>query len=236
MRVSEIIGKVRSEGRNILMEDEAKEILAAQGIPVTPCRVARSEAQAVSSASELGYPVVLKVRSPKIVHKSDSGGVCLNLTDEASVRAAYREIIEKAAPLDPVAAVTVQPVAKKGTEVLIGVTSDGQFGPVVAFGLGGVFAEILKDVSFRLAPIDREEAGKMIRQVKGSRLLEGYRGTPAADTGALAEIITKVSRLAVEHEEIAAMDLNPVAACPDGALVLDARVILKEKGVCRDAQ
>lgn len=230
MKTDKIIEKARSEGRDFLMEDEAKEILAARGIPVAPCPVARNEEEAVILAEKMGYPVVLKIRSPKIIHKSDCGGVRLDLGDEASVRAAYREMVEKTAPLDPEAAVTVQPMAKKGVEVLIGVTTDRQFGPVVAFGLGGVFTEVVKDVSFRMVPVDPEEAGEMIRQIKGSRLLQGYRGAPAVDIGVLEKIISEVSRLAVAFDEIAEMDLNPVAAYPDGALVLDARVVLKKKG------
>ena len=227
MKINEILKKARYEGRDFLMEDEAKAVLAARGIPVTPCPVAHNEEESVILAAKLGYPVVLKIRSSKITHKSDCGGVYLNLTDEASVRAAYRKMAEKTAFLDPEAAATVQPMAEKGVEVLIGVTADSQFGPVVAFGLGGIFTEVLKDVSFRMAPVDPEEAGGMIGQIKGSRLLRGYRGSPAADTGALERIISEVSRLAVEFEEIAEMDLNPVAAYPDGALVLDARIRIK---------
>lgn len=226
MKIREIIERVRSEGRDFLMEDEAKDILVARGIPVTPCQVARNEEDAVISAKKIGYPVVLKIRSPKIIHKSDCGGVSLNLTDEASLRSAYREMTEKIATLDPEAAVTVQPMAEKGIEVLIGVTADRQFGPVVAFGLGGIFTEIIKDVSFRMAPIDTAEAGRMIGQIKGSRLLQGYRGSPAADSGALEKVLSEVSRLAVEFEEICEMDLNPVAVYPDGVLVLDARIII----------
>lgn len=230
MVIDKILAKAKQEGRSYLMEDEAKEILAAAGIPVTPCLLARNEDEAVAQANELGYPVALKVRSSKIIHKSDCGGVSLNLVDDASLCAACREMAGKVCSLDPEASFTVQPMAKKGIEVLIGVTTDRQFGPVVAFGLGGVLTEVLKDVAFRMAPIDPVEAGKMIEEIKGSRLLRGYRGGPAADSGALAKIISEVSRLAADFEEIAEMDLNPVAAYPDGALVLDARVIIKQKG------
>lgn len=230
MKIPEVIEKVRSEDRDFLMEDEAKAILAARGIPVTPCQVARNEEEAVVLAGKLGYPVVLKIRSPKIIHKSDCGGVALNLGDEAHLRAAYKGMKEKTASLDPEATVTLQPMAKKGTEVLIGVTADRQFGPVVAFGLGGIFTEIIKDVSFRMAPFDMAEAGRMIRQIKGSRLLQGYRGGPVADFGALEKILSEVSQLAMEFEEIIEMDLNPVVVYPDGVLVLDARVIMKKKG------
>lgn len=227
--ISSIIQQARSEGREFLTEDEAKAIIAARGIPVVSCQVAGDEDEALLLADKIGYPVVLKVRSPVLVHKSDCGGVRLDLADRASLSAAYREIIARAASLDPDASVTVQPMAPRGTEVLIGVTVDRQFGPVVAFGLGGVFTEVLKDFSFRLAPIGPEEAGRMLRQIKGWRLLQGYRGGPAVDTGALEQMIAEVSRLAVEVEDIAELDLNPVAAYPDGALALDARIRIKEK-------
>lgn len=229
LRISGLIAKARAEGREYLLEDESKEILAARGIPVAPCSVAGTEDEVVLLAEKIGYPVVLKVRSPEIVHKSDCGGVHLNLAAADQVRAAYREIINKAAAIDPEAAVTVQPMAPRGAEVLIGVTSDRQFGPVVAFGLGGIFTEILKDVSFRMAPVEPVEAGRMIEQIKGNRLLRGYRGLPAVDTALLTGIISEVSRLAAEFNDIAEMDLNPVAVYPEGALVLDARVVLKKR-------
>ncbi len=230
MIINELIEKARSEDRRFLMEDEAKKIMAARGIPVAPCLVAHSEQEAVVQAEKIGYPVVLKIRSSKIVHKTESSGVHLDLYGEEAVRTAYREILEKAASLDPQATVTVQPMAEKGIETLIGTTVDRQFGPVVAFGLGGVFVEVLEDVSFRMAPVDIGEAGRMIRQIKGYRLLQEYRSSPAVDTGALAGIIAAVSRLAVEFNEIAEIDLNPVAAYQSGAVALDARVVLRSQG------
>ena len=218
------------------MEDEAKQVLTARGIPVPPCVLARDEESALEMAKKTGFPVVLKIRSPVIVHKSEHGGVCLDLKDEAAVRAAFRKLMGEAAFLDPDASVAVQPMAKKGIEVLIGVTNDSQFGPVIAFGLGGIFTEILKDVSFRMAPIDEFEAEKMINQIKGSRILKGYRGSPPVDMTMLKKIISEVSRLAVEYDEIAEMDLNPVVVYPEGAVVLDARIILKGRGKLENAK
>ncbi|HOV80456.1 MAG TPA: acetate--CoA ligase family protein [Bacillota bacterium] len=227
MKVDLIISKARADGRELLMEDEAKEIISSLGIPVTHCLVARDEKEALLQAEKIGYPVVLKVRSPKIVHKSDYKGVVLDIKNKKELRAAYREITFRAAVLDGEAAVTVQAMAAKGLETLIGATVNKQFGPVIAFGLGGVFTEIVNDVSFRLAPVDPGEAGRMISQIKGCRLLQGYRGSPAVDTGALAEAISRVSNLVFEYKEFAEIDLNPVAAYPDGVLVLDARMRLK---------
>ncbi len=186
--------------------------------------MARDEEETVSLARECGFPVVLKVNSPKVVHKSDGGGVFLNLKEEQSVREAFRKIMKNYRDLDLEATVTVQSMLRKGVEVLIGTTADRQFGPVVAFGLGGIFTEVLKDIVFRMAPISPVEAGKMVRQIKGSRLLQGYRGNPAVS---LQNIIMRVSRLAFEIEDIAEMDLNPVAAFPHGAQVLDAQIKLK---------
>lgn len=235
MKIDLIIKKAQAADREFLMEDEAKEILASLGIPVTYCLVARDEKEALFQAEKIGYPVVLKVRSPKIIHKSDCNGVFLNINNKKELKTAYREISLRAAVLDSGATVTVQAMAAKGVETLIGVTVDKQFGPVIAFGLGGVFTEILKDVSFRMAPVDTSEASKMISQIKGYRLLQGYRGSPAVDTGALAEVISRVSHLAFEYKEFSEIDLNPVAVYQDGVLVLDARIRLRDKEVPANA-
>jgi acetyltransferase len=226
MEIRRIIENVRKAGRTFLTEVESKELLAERGIPVVPCRVARDEEEAVRMAREFGFPVVLKVNSPHIIHKSDHKGVFLNLEGEQPVREAFRSIRRNCAAVDPDASVTVQPMIKRGVEVLIGAMRDRQFGPVVAFGLGGVFTEVLEDVVFRMAPVSAEEAEKMIYQIKGNRLLRGYRGYPAVDTPALQEVITGISQLAVEIEDIEEMDLNPVVVFPQGALVLDARIKL----------
>lgn len=226
METRRLIENARKSGRTFLTEVESKELLAARGIPVVSCRVARDEEETVRMARECGFPVVLKVNSPYIIHKSEHGGVFLNLDGEQSVREAFRSIRRNCAAVDPEASVTVQPMIKKSVEVLIGVIADRQFGPVVAFGLGGVFTEVLKDIVFRMAPVSTEEAEKMVYQIKGNRLLRGYRGYPAVDTLSLQKIITSISQLAVEIEDIEEMDLNPVVVFPRGARVLDARIKL----------
>jgi acyl-CoA synthetase (NDP forming) len=226
METRRIIENVRKSGRTFLTEVESKELLAVRGIPVLSCRVARDEEETVRMAHECGFPIVLKVNSPYIIHKSEHKGVFLNLGGEQSVREAFRSIRRNCAAVDPEASVTVQPMIKKGVEVLIGVIADRQFGPVVAFGLGGVFTEVLKDVVFRMAPVSTEEAEKMVYQIRGNRLLRGYRGYPAVDTLSLQKIITGISQLAVEVEDIEEMDLNPVVVFPRGAMVLDARIKL----------
>jgi acyl-CoA synthetase (NDP forming) len=174
METRRIIENVRKSGRTFLTEVESKELLAVRGIPVVSCRVARDEEETVRMAHECGFPIVLKVNSPYIIHKSEHKGVFLNLGGEQSVREAFRSIRRNCAAVDPEASVTVQPMIKKGVEVLIGVIADRQFGPVVAFGLGGVFTEVLKDVVFRMAPVSTEEAEKMVYQIRGNRLLRGY--------------------------------------------------------------
>lgn len=226
MAAEKILAAARSEGRRILCEDEAKELLRYAGVPVVPCRLAGSEEEAVALAGEVGYPVVLKVRSPLIIHKTEAGGVALNLKDAAEVRRAYGEIMSRAAAMDPRAMVTVQPMAPPGREVIVGVTLDRQFGHVLMVGLGGVLAEILGDVSFRLIPLAREEAWKMVCSLKGYRLLTGYRGLPPADSEALVDLLLKVSGLVGAHPEISELDLNPVLVYERGLLVADARAVL----------
>jgi len=224
--VNEIISLAAASGRNLLFEDEAGALLETAGIPVNRCRVARDEEEAVRIAVETGFPVVLKVRSPAIVHKTEAGGVCLNLLDEEAVRRAYREIMEKARLVDQEAQVTVQPMAVPGVEVLIGMTTDPQFGQVIAFGLGGTFVEVLGDITFRLVPLLEKDAKDMIDSIKGSVILKGYRGSMPVDTAALIDIILKVSRLVENNPQIKEIDLNPVLAYPEGALIIDARIVI----------
>ncbi|OPZ75100.1 MAG: succinyl-CoA synthetase subunit beta [Firmicutes bacterium ADurb.Bin456] len=228
MKARNFIDNIRKTGRTFLTEYESKEFLALRGIPVVSCQVARDEEETVKIARHCGFPVVLKVNSPRIVHKSERGGVFLNLPGEEAVREAFRNIKRNCAAVDPEAAVTVQPMLKKGVEVLIGTIADRQFGPVVAFGLGGIFTEVLEDIVFRMAPVSAAEAEKMVCQIKGNCLLRGYRGNPAVDTPSLQKIITNISQLAVEMGDIEEMDLNPVVVYPRGAMVLDARIKLSQ--------
>jgi len=226
LTANEIISFAAASGRNLLFEDEAGALLKAAGIPVNRCRVAPDEEGAVRAAVETGFPVVLKVRSPAIVHKTEAGGVCLGLMDEAAVRRAYREIMKKARLVDQEAQVTVQPMAAPGVEVLIGMTTDPQFGQVIAFGLGGTFVEVLGDVAFRLVPLQGKDARDMIDSIRGNVILKGYRGSAPVDKTALVDIILKVSRLVENNPRIREIDLNPVFAYPKGALVVDARIII----------
>jgi len=204
-------------------------MLAKQGIPVVEARLARSKREAVAISREIGFPVVLKVISPDVVHKTDSGGVRLGLANATQVGRAYSEIvssIRQAYPEARVQGVSVQRMAPQGVEVIVGMSKDPQFGPVLMFGLGGILVEVLKDVSFRIVPVTKSDAGEMIREIKGYPILEGYRGQKPASIRALEELIVKVSEFVEKNPQIEELDLNPVFAYPDRAVAVDARIIL----------
>ncbi len=231
MTFESVLGEARAEGRTLLNEVEAKQILRDAGIAATAATLATSAAEARQQADAMGYPVVLKVVSPDIAHKSDVGGVKLNLADGNAVAAAFDEIMANAKKAEPnarIKGVAVQQMAKQGTEVIVGMTTDPQFGPVMMFGLGGIMVEVLKDVSFRLVPLTDKDAGQMIGEIKGKPILDGVRGQPAADLAALRATMVKVSELVERHPEIRELDLNPVFAYPDGALAVDARIVVSE--------
>ncbi len=224
-----IIDAARSEGRTILSEIEAKQLLESAGVPVSPARLAKTKDDAVKMAAELGFPIVLKIVSPQITHKSDVGGVALGLTSADEVGAAFERVVanaKKAEPSATIDGVAVQRMEKQGTEVIVGMTTDPQFGPVMMFGLGGVMVEILKDVAFRVVPLNERDARQMIHEIKGYPVLEGFRGSDPADVGKLQELLLKVSAFVEAHPEVAELDLNPVFAYKDGAIAVDARVVL----------
>ncbi len=232
MKKSATIVQLRKEGRLILTEFESKMFLKQARIPVIETRLARTPKEAVLYSQKMGFPVALKIASPDIVHKSDSGGVRLSLKNASEVRAAYREIMDGVQEKNPSASiqgVSVQKMAKPGTEVIVGTSKDPQFGPVIMFGLGGIFVEVLKDVSFRIIPLGQQDALEMIEDIKGYPLLQGYRGKESVDIPALTEIILKISRVMEEHPEIKELELNPIMAYKKGALAVDARIILEEK-------
>ena len=229
-QTSKIIAQAKRECRVALLEPEAKAICMEYGIPVTRFKVALSEAEATKYAQEIGYPVVLKVVSPDIIHKSDAGGVMVNLKTPAEVAAAYKKILQNIKNYKPdakIAGILVQEMAPQSTEVIVGAIKDPQFGQTVMFGLGGIFVEILKDVNFRIAPLTADDAKEMITQLKAYPLLKGYRNTPPADIDALISILCSTSRLVMDYPEIKELDLNPVLAYQRGAKTVDARIILE---------
>jgi len=226
----QIIGKARSEGRTLLTEIESKELLRQAGISVIDTRLATSREEAISVSRQLGFPVVLKIASPDIVHKSDAGGVKLGLKTSKQVGKAYDDIlaaIRQKYSGAKIQGVSVQKMARPGVEVIIGMSKDAQFGPVLMFGLGGILVEVLKDVSFRIVPLTKRDARAMIREIKGYPLLEGYRGQEAVDVANLEELILKVSSFVEQHPEVKELDLNPVFAYSDGVVAVDARVIME---------
>ncbi|MGC9515802.1 acetate--CoA ligase family protein, partial [Methanocrinis sp.] len=197
----EVLGRAKEENRSYLMEHECKAILESLSISTTGAQVARSEEEAVQMAESIGYPVVLKVVSPEVVHKSDAGGVKLDLKSPDEVRRAYAEIRE-AFREKGLVGVAVQEMAPAGTEAIVGVARDHTFGPILMFGLGGIFVEILQDVSLRSIPISESDAEEMIAGIKGHALLEGYRGR-SADITALKGLLMQISDLVVKYPEIA---------------------------------
>jgi acyl-CoA synthetase (NDP forming) len=216
------------------MEHECKGVLERNGIATTGAALARSADEAVALARAAGYPVVLKIVSPDVIHKSDSGGVRLSLSSPAEIREAYGEIV--AAHRDRrVVGVCVQRMAPQGVEAIVGVTRDPSFGPVLMFGLGGVFAEVLRDVTFRVLPVTRRDVEEMVAEIRGFRLLRGYRGR-AVDLDALTALLLKVSALVGDHPEVRELDLNPVFLYPEGNLVVDARMFVDRPPEQRPAE
>jgi acyl-CoA synthetase (NDP forming) len=230
MTKDEILRQARKGNRANLTEIESKELIKSAGIPVVETKLARTKAEAVSLSKKMGFPVALKIVSPDVVHKSDSGGVKLGLVNAVQVGKAYSEIIsaiKKHYPRAKIEGIAVQKMAHPGVEVIIGMTKDEQFGPVLMFGLGGILVEVLKDVSFRIVPLAKRDASQMIKEIKGYPLLQGYRGQEPADIPFLEALIIKVSDFIDKNPEIKELDLNPVFAYKHGAVAVDARVILE---------
>ena len=227
----EIIDRVRSEGRTILTEIESKQLIKQAGISVSDTRLAMSGEEAISTSKQFGFPVVLKIASPDVVHKSDAGGVKVGLKTSKQVGKAYDDILEairQKYPQAMIQGVAVQKMARPGVEVIIGMSKDAQFGPVLMFGLGGILVEILKDVSFRIVPLTKRDAGEMIREIKGYPLLQGYRGQEPVDVSNLEELLLKVSDFVEQNPAVKELDLNPIFAYSNGAIAVDARVVLEE--------
>ncbi|MBS3983899.1 MAG: acetate--CoA ligase family protein [Dethiobacter sp.] len=219
---------VLRDRRLVLLGNEATKVADAYGIPVAHVYLAKTPDEAVAMAEEVGYPVVLKVASPKIMHKTDLGGVKTALENAAAVREAYFAIIESVRRLLPattIYGIEVQKMMPKGNELIIGMSRDLQFGPLIAFGLGGIYVNLLKDVSFRLAEgLNLEEIEEMIAETKAYSLIRGYRGSKPSDIGALVHILAQVAQLSLDFPEITEIDLNPVIAYPDSALALDVKI------------
>ncbi len=217
-----------NKGRRMLLPHEAYALLSNFNISVVPHKLVTNVMEAVEAAERMGYPVVLKVVSPDVVHKTDVGGVMLNIEGSAQLKRSYEDLlsnVRRNAPEARIFGILVEKMMPKSIEVMIGGMRDSTFGPIVAFGLGGIFVEALGDVAFAVAPINKCEAVKLVKKVRGYRVLSGLRGRPL-DVDSVVEIVVKVSKILVELPEIAELDLNPIFVYERGSTVIDARVIL----------
>ena len=226
------LNALQQRGPGWLSAQESRDVLSAIRLPVPEGGVATSPEQAISIAEALGYPVAVKLASHELVHKTEVGGVCLNLQNAEEVRAAFlniRKRLQRKGKLPAMEGVVIQPMISEGIEVMVGVADDPLFGPLIAFGLGGIHVEILGDVCFRVNPLTDKDAAQMVRQIRGYRLFEGYRGHRAADTPAVENVLLRVSRLLEEVPEIGELDLNPIFLFPPGkgCLIADVRIRVK---------
>ena len=221
-----IIQKAITEGRTALLLDEAMQICNLHHIPMPEFYLTLSKDEALEKAKKIGYPVALKIVSAQILHKSDSGGVVLNIRDDEELKVGYEKTM--AIPKEKLAGILVEKMMPSAIELIIGGIRDSQFGPAVMFGIGGIFTEVYNDVAFRIAPIGKIDAMDLIQEIAGGKLLESIRGK-TIDTSSIADALLNISHLMTEHEEINQIDLNPVLAYSDSLCAVDARIILEEK-------
>jgi acetyl-CoA synthetase (ADP-forming) len=229
-KVSEIFEGVKEEGRKFLLEYEAKNVCREYGITITKFKIAKNAEEAINFSQEIGYPTVFKIISPDVIHKFDVGGVILNINSGKDAKKAFNKIVmnvKKHKPKSRIKGILVQEMAPYSTEVIVGSIKDPQFGQTLMFGFGGIFVEVMKDVSFRIAPITEEDAKKMVAEIKAYPILKGYRGQPPADIEALENILLNTSRLVIDYPEIKELDLNPIMVYEKGAKTVDARIILE---------
>ncbi|OGO30141.1 MAG: acetyl-CoA synthetase [Chloroflexi bacterium RBG_16_56_11] len=214
----------------MLTEIEAKKLVKKAGVPVVDTRLAKTAREAAALGQEIGFPVVMKILSPDIIHKSDIGGVKVGLANKARLLKAYGEVMASVREKQPgarIEGVSVQKMAAPGVEIIIGMSKDPQFGPFLMFGLGGIWVEVLKDVSFRIVPVTRRDAAEMVREIKGFALLQGYRGQEAVDINIIESLIVKVSDFIEKNPQIKELDINPLIVYKDSAVAVDARVVLE---------
>jgi acyl-CoA synthetase (NDP forming) len=226
--VHKIIEKAKKEKRPLL-ETEAKELLREYGISVPDFKLIKSEDEIVGLAKEINFPIVMKIVSPDILHKTEAGGVKVGIKDEKEAKAAYQDIIYKVKKYKKeakISGVITYSMIPQETEIIIGMMKDPCFGPTIMFGLGGIFVEILKDISFRILPLEERDAEEMISEIKGYQILKGIRGETPKDVKSIRDVLMKISQLVMENPEIKEIDLNPVFVFNEGLQVVDARMIL----------
>lgn len=225
--IKEILTIIQSEQRKAVLEHEAKMILRKMGIIVPPSTLVKTKEEAIEAAAKFGYPVVMKLMSVEVIHKTDYDAVVLNLRSEEEVKSTFDDFMNRFSSVD-VAGVLVEKMVGKGLELIIGTNTDPTFGPVILFGVGGVMVEAIKDVVFRLCPTTQPQALQAIEEIKARVLLDGFRGMPKVNKEELSNLIVKLSELAWEYKEyIAEMDINPIIANEEGLFPVDARIILK---------
>ena len=227
MNISELLKNKLESNQTVLTEFESKKLLKEIGIPIPEQELATTKEETLTVAKKIGFPVVLKLMAEDIVHKSDTGAVKLNIKNEDETAQAYDELMN--IPSQSEKSISVQKMADEPiTELIIGMTTDAQFGPALMFGIGGILVELLEDVSFRIAPITEYDAREQIHEIKGFPILDGYRGKPKADIDAIVKTLLTISDLVTKYEEINEMDLNPVFIYEKGLICVDARIILKK--------
>lgn len=224
-----IFETVRNEGRKVLSVYESKKVLELEGFPVNKFELASSKEEAIQIAQKLSFPLVAKIVSPQIVHKTDIAGVIVGLRDLDEVGEVYDQITAAAhdkAKDAKIDGILLEEMVKDGTEIIIGSTIDPVFGRIIMFGLGGVFVEVLEDVSFRLVPLTRYDAKEMIAEIKAAKVLDGFRGRPPADKEAIEDLILKTAEFVTKYDKITEFDMNPVFALKKGVTIVDARIVL----------
>ncbi len=227
-KISRLIREAIDRGQKVFNLEESREIMELAGIPFNKCGLAKSAGEAVEIADDMGYPVVMKIVSPQVIHKTEVGGVRVNIASATEVKNTYEDIVrgvQKQVPDAEINGILIEEMVS-GTELIVGTTTDPQFGPMIMFGIGGIFVEVYKDVSFRLIPISANDARDMAGEIKGKALLEGIRGLPRADPNTIIEILENVSKLVISNPEIDELDINPLLITNKGVIAVDARILL----------
>lgn len=227
--IKKLLEKIREQGRGVLTYEESRKIIDLAGLQLNKMALATNAEESIEKAREVGYPVALKIVSEDVIHKSDVGGVKVGIKSDEELKKSYEEMmvsIKKHYPTAKVEGVSIEEMVK-GTEVLIGSMTDSQFGKMIALGIGGIFTEIYKDVTFRLIPITKEDVKEMMNEIKGKKIFEGFRGLPQVKKEELTNLMMKISKLVEENPIIKEMDLNPVVATEKGLITIDARIILE---------
>lgn len=230
MRLKDLLEKTKFYGRNNLTESEAREVLTHYKIPVIKGEIISSIEEAIDVSKQIGYPVVLKVASRDIIHKTDAGGVILDIKDEKEMTVAFSNMLRNIKNKHPTARIEgffVQQMLKDGYELIVGGKQDDTFGPVVMLGFGGIFVEIFDDVAFRVAPVSKEDVLEMIEEIKAGKILKGYRGRKPANINELVDVVIKTSKILLENPEVKELDINPLIVNEHSAVAVDARIILK---------